>query len=182
MSRLVFITGASSGLGQALAWRFYQEGYTLALIARRTCLRRQGVPDVVIACAGISIGVDTSVRGDIEVIARTFATNNTGTAATFHPFMEAMVGRGSGILVGIGSVNGIRGFPGHGANGPSKAALISYCECLRGELRGSGVKVVTLCPGYVDTPLTRRNPYAMPFRMSARTAASKSPIEALRYE
>ncbi|MEI6733617.1 MAG: SDR family oxidoreductase [Comamonadaceae bacterium] len=203
MSRLVFITGASSGIGQALAWQFYREGYSLALVARRTaeiqswvkerdinaarcqiysadvsiaesivaagqdCLVRQGLPDVVIACAGISVGVDTAERQDIEIIARTFAVNNTGTAATFHPFLRAMVQRGSGVVVGISSVNGIRGFPGHGANCPSKAAMISYCECLRGELRGTGVKVVTLCPGYIDTPLTQKNAYSMPFLMQA---------------
>lgn len=210
MSRLVFITGASSGLGQALAWRFYEEGYALALVARRTwevgkwvgarqmaaercriysadvslpdsivaagqaCMAQQGVPDVVIACAGLSVGVDTAQRGDLEVIAKTFATNNTGTAATFHPFLEAMIKRGSGTLVGMGSVNGIRGFAGHGANCPSKAALISYCECLRVELRGSGVQVVTLCPGYVDTPLTRKNAYTMPFLMSPEDFAAQA--------
>lgn len=210
MSRLVFITGASSGLGQALAWRFYQEGYNLALVARRThelcewarachiaedryriygadvavpssivaagqaCLAQQGVPDVVIAAAGISVGVDTLQRNDLEVMARTFATNNTGTAATFHPFLKAMILRGSGTLVGMGSVNGIRGFAGHGANCPSKAALISYCECLRLELRNTGVKVVTLCPGYVDTPLTRKNAYAMPFLMNPQEFAAQA--------
>lgn len=210
MSRLVFITGASSGVGQALAWRFYQAGYSLALVARRTheveswskfrqisahryqiysadvstpdsivaagqaCLMQQGIPDVVIACAGISIGVDTAQRADIEVIARTFATNNTGSAATFHPFLGAMAKRGSGVVVGISSVNGIRGFPGHGANCPSKAAMISYCECLRGELRGSGVKVVTLCPGYIDTPLTQKNVCAMPFLMRPDDFAEKA--------
>ena len=210
MSRLVFITGASSGIGQALAWRFYQAGYSLALVARHghkieswvssrqmsaaryqiysadvaipdsivaaglACLVQQGIPDVVIACAGISIGVDTAQQADIRVIARTFATNNTGTAATFHPFLDAMVKRGSGVIVGIGSVNGIRGFPGHGANCPSKAAMISYCECLRGELRGSGVKVVTLCPGYIDTPLTQQNAYSMPFLMQPDDFAEKA--------
>ena len=210
MSRLVFITGASSGIGQALAWQFYQAGYALALVARRTaqiqswvderhiapercqiygadvsitdsivtvgqdCLASQGLPDVVIACAGISVGVDTAERQDIEVIARTFAINNTGTAATFHPFLRAMVTRGSGVLVGISSVNGIRGFPGHGANCPSKAAMISFCECLRGDLRGTGVKVVTLCPGYIDTPLTQKNTYSMPFLMQADKFAAKA--------
>lgn len=210
MSELLFITGASSGIGQALAWRYYQAGYTLALVARRTnqidawvksrqispdryqiysadvsipdqivaagqdCMARQGLPDVVIACAGISVGVDTAQRADLEVMTRTFATNNIGTAATFHPFLQAMVRRGSGVLVGIGSVNGVRGFPGHGANCPSKAAMISYCECLRGELRSSGVKVVTLCPGYVDTPLTKRNTYAMPFLMHPDDFADKA--------
>lgn len=210
MTRLLFITGASSGLGQALAWRFYQAGYSLALVARRSeeveawatshqmaadryrvyradvsvidsivgaaqaCLTRQGLPDVVLACAGISIGVDTRHRSDLDVMALTFATNNIGTAATFHPFLELMRLRGSGTLVGIGSVNGVRGFAGHGANCPSKAALISYCECLRLELRGSGVKVVTISPGYVDTPLTRQNAYSMPFLMPAERFADKA--------
>jgi short-subunit dehydrogenase len=210
MGRLVFITGASSGIGQALAWRYYQAGYSLALVARRvtdiqawvaeqqidparcqiyqadvaqvdsivaagkTCLEHQGLPDVVIACAGISVGVDTALRADLDVIARTFAVNNTGTAASFHPFIEGMLQRGSGRLVGIASVNGIRGLPGHGANCPSKAAMISYCECLRGEMRGSGVKVVTLCPGYVETPLTRKNAFRMPFLLSSQVFADRA--------
>ena len=210
MNRLVFITGASSGLGQALALRYYQAGYSLALVARRTdaiqvwvtacqmdaarlriytadvalvdsivaagqaCLQQQGLPDVVIACAGISVGVDTAQRSDMDVIARTFAVNNTGTAASFHPFIAGMLHRGSGRLVGIASVNGIRGLPGHGANCPSKAAMISYCECLRCELRGSGVKVVTLCPGYVETPMTRKNAYRMPFLLTPQVFADKA--------
>jgi short-subunit dehydrogenase len=210
MAGLVFITGASSGIGQALAWRYYQAGFSLALVARRTgeieawvkaqgisverccvygadvadvnsivaagqlCLKQQGVPDVVIANAGISVGMDTGVRGDLDVMARTFATNNLGLAATFHPFVDPMVARGSGKLVGIGSVAGIRGLPGHGAYCASKAAVISYCESLRGELRSSGVRVVTICPGYIDTPLTQRNRYAMPFLMPPEQFADKA--------
>lgn len=207
---LVFITGASSGIGQALALRFHQAGYRLALVARRTeamqswasasnipvdsyqiysadvaqpdsivaagqdCIARQGLPDVVIANAGISVGMDTAAREDIEVMARTFATNNIGMAATFQPFVDGMVQRGSGALVGIGSVAGIRGLPGHGAYCGSKAAVISYCESLRGELRASGVRVVTLCPGYIDTPLTRQNRYAMPFLMQPEDFADRA--------
>jgi short-subunit dehydrogenase len=203
MEPLVFITGASSGIGQALAARYCRAGWRLALAARRAgeieqwvreqgiamdrvaihaadvadtdsivaagqaCIARQGLPDVVIANAGISIGVDTAIREDLDVIARTFATNNVGMAATFHPFIAGMVKRGCGRLVGIASVSGIRGVPGHGAYCASKAAAISYCESLRGELRKSGVKVVTICPGYIDTPLTRQNRYSMPFLIKA---------------
>jgi short-subunit dehydrogenase len=203
MAALAFITGASSGIGQALAWRYHQAGWRLALVARRgeemerwareqnipdaqwrvypadvaqidsivgagrACLAQQGVPDVVIANAGISIGVDSAQREDLEVIARTYATNNIGLAATFHPFIAPMRARGSGTLVGIASVAGVRGLPGHGAYCASKAAVISYCETLRGELRGSGVRVVTIAPGYVDTPLTQQNRYGMPFLMKA---------------
>jgi hypothetical protein len=107
-------------------------------------------------------------------MARIFATNNLGLAASFQPFIEPMRQRGSGTLVGIASVAGIRGLPGHGAYCASKAAVISYCESLRGELRGSGVRVVTLLPGYVDTPLTRGNRYPMPFLMAPEAFARRA--------
>ena len=207
---LVLITGASSGIGQALAERYAGAGFRLALIARRAdeiarwadaqgwdkdryavyaadvrdtdaiaaagraCIQTQGLPDVVIANAGISIGMDTAVLADIEVMRATFETNVVGVAATFHPFVEAMRSRGTGRLVGIASVAGIRGMPGHGAYCASKAAVISYCESLRGELRGTGVRVVTIAPGYIDTPLTRRNRYPMPFLISATRFADRA--------
>lgn len=207
---LVFITGASSGIGQALALRYHRAGHALALVARRTaeteswcaaqgmdparvavygadvaepdsivaagerCIERQGLPDIVIANAGISIGVDTAEREDLAVFARILAVNNLGMAATFHPFLKPMRARGHGSLVGVASVAGIRGLPGHGGYCASKAGVISYCESLRGELRPYGVKVVTIVPGYVDTPLTRRNSYGMPFLMSAERFADKA--------
>ena len=207
---LVLVTGASSGIGQALALRFRRAGYRLALVARReaevrawaqsqgcseadagvyaadvrdlaaleaagrACIAAQGVPDVVIANAGISVGMDTEVFDDLEVMRSTFETNVIGVAATFHPFARAMRQRGSGTLVGIASVAGIRGLPGHGAYCASKAAVISYCESLRGELRGSGVQVVTLLPGYIDTPLTRKNRYSMPFLLGADDFAERA--------
>ena len=121
---------------------------TVLLLRATPACTAQGLPDVVIANAGISVGVDTAIREDLDQMAQTFATNNIGLAATFHPFIEGMLKRQSGRLVGIGSVAGIRGMPGHGAYCGSKAAVISYCESLRGELRGSGVQVVTICPGY----------------------------------
>lgn len=207
---LVFITGASSGIGQALAARFRRAGYRLALVARRAsdvqawaqaqgfdaahvavyaadvrdvnaivgagraCLAAQGVPEVVIANAGVSIGMDTAEFDDLEVMRATFETNNLGMAATFHPFVAAMGKRRSGTLVGIASVAAIRGLPGHGAYCASKAGVVNYCESLRGELRASGVKVVTVVPGYIDTPLTRGNPYGMPFLMPVEAFADQA--------
>ena len=141
--------------------------------AAAACISNQGLPDLVVAGAGISIGMDTAVRADLDVMARVYAVNNVGLAATFHPFVAPMVARGSGLLVGLASVNGIRGFPGHGAYCSSKAAVISYCESLRGELRSSGVHVLTVCPGYIDTALTRGNAYAMPFLMTAEQFAER---------
>ena len=210
MNPLAFITGASSGIGQALAGRYAHAGYRLALAARRVepmqswaeqrpltpgqfrlydadvsdttsivaagqaCIDSQGVPDVGIANAGISIGMDTTERADIDLMTQIFATNNVGMAATFHPFLQPMLARGNGTLVGIGSVAGIRGLPGHAAYCASKAAVIAYCESLRGELRGTGVRVVTVCPGYIATPLTSRNRYAMPFLMQPDDFADKA--------
>lgn len=198
---LVFITGASSGIGQALAVRFHQAGYRLALVARRSaeltawarelggsptqcavytadvrdtasitsaahaCIAAQGMPDVVIANAGISLGIDSAEYEDLEILRTTLETNVLGLAATLQPFVRGMCERRRGVLVGVASVAGVRGLPGHGAYCASKAAVINYCESLRGECRPFGVKVVTLSPGYVDTPLTRDNRYPMPFLM-----------------
>lgn len=209
-SPLAYITGASSGIGEALALRYLRAGWRVALVARRgeqlqawvdaqgldgsrarvyaadvrettaivragaECIAQFGLPDVVIANAGISVGMDTADAEDLEVMRATFETNNVGMAATFHPFLAPMRRRGSGRLVGIASVAGIRGLPGHGAYCASKAAAIAYCECLRGECRGSGVQVVTLLPGYIDTPLTRGNRYPMPFLMSADSFADRA--------
>ena len=207
---LVFSTGASSGIGQALAARYARAGWRLALVARRVaklqawadaqgltaervgiyradvadidsivaagtdCIARQGLPDVVIANAGISVGMDSAERADLEVMRDTFAINNIGLAATFHPFLRPMRQRGSGTLVGVASVAAIRGLPGHGAYCASKAAVVAYCESLRGECRGSGIMVVTLLPGYVATPLTARNGYGMPFLMAADVFAARA--------
>ncbi len=206
---LVFITGASSGIGQALAARFLQSGYRLALVARRSaeltawarehgaatqcavysadvrdinsitgaaraCIAAQGLPDVVIANAGISIGIDSAEFDDLDVLRTTLETNVIGLAATLQPFVRGMCERRRGVLVGVASVAGVRGLPGHGAYCASKAAVISYCESLRGECRPFGVKVVTLSPGYVDTPLTRDNRYPMPFLMPSEAFAQRA--------
>jgi short-subunit dehydrogenase len=79
-----------------------------------------------------------------------------------------------GRLVGIASVAAIRGLPGHGAYCASKSAVVAYCESLRGECRPFGVRVVTLLPGYIATPLTAKNPYPMPFLMSAESFAAQA--------
>jgi short-subunit dehydrogenase len=206
----VFITGASSGLGAALAAEYAAQGATLGLLARRgemldqliatlpnserhrayaadvrdhaaiaaaaqAFLAYAGGVDVVIANAGISVGTLTEFAEDIPVFADVIATNVVATAATFAPFIAAMrAQRTPGRLVGIGSVAGIRGLPGAEAYSASKAAVISYCESLRLEMKPYGIKVVTLCPGYIDTPMTRVNPYPMPFLMAPEKFAARA--------
>lgn len=206
MTLRVFVTGASSGLGAALARRYAARGAVLGLAARRGHLlealaaslpgrhhafaldvsdadalshaasdfiERCGVPDIVIANAGISVGTLADERDDLPAFRRVFETNVLGMVHTFHPFIEAMRRTGRGRLVGITSVAGIRGLPGAAAYSASKAAADACLESLRVELSGSGVKVVTVAPGWIDTPMTEANPYPMPFLLPADEAARR---------
>jgi short-subunit dehydrogenase len=127
-----------------------------------------GGAHIVIANAGVSMGTLSEFSEDIPVFNQVIATNLLATVATFAPFIRNMKRRAAQQpcrLVGMGSVAGIRGLPGAEAYSASKAAVISYCESLRVELRASQIKVVTICPGYIDTPMTQANHYAMPFLM-----------------
>ena len=137
------------------------------------CIERHGAPDVVIANAGVSIGTLTRHAEDNDVFQHVMDINVMGAVKTFQPFVEAMRQAGHGRLVGIASVAGFRGLPGAGAYSASKAALISYLESLRIEMRSSGVKVVTVCPGYIRTPMTAINPYPMPFMLEVDEAARR---------
>src|SRR3546814_7204705 len=86
------------------------------------------------------------------------ATSRNATVATFEPFIASMKQRGQGRLVGIASVAAVRGLPGAGAYSASKAGVRVYCESLRVELSQTGVKVVTIAPGFIQTPMTAHNP------------------------
>ena len=203
----VFLTGASSGLGEALARHYAARGATLGLVARRegelarlaTALApaatatyavdvrdapamaragadfvaRFGVPDIVIGNAGVSRGTLTELDDDLAAFRQVLETNVLGLVHTFHPFIAPMAAAGTGTLVGIASVAGFRGLPGSGAYCGSKSAAITYLESLRVEQRSRGIAVVTVCPGFIATPLTARNPYRMPFLMTADDAARR---------
>ena len=141
--------------------------------AAQAFMQKHGVPDVVIANAGISHGNLTEESRDLETFRETLEINVMGLVNAFHPFVAPMRQRGSGSLVGIASVAGFRGLPGATAYSASKAAAIRYLEGLRVELRGTGVRVTTICPGYIATPMTERNPYPMPFLIAADDAARR---------
>lgn len=203
----VFITGASSGIGAALANEFAIRGACLGLVARRRDALEAvasalpgrhhkyiadvtdrdaliaaaqafdsavGGTDIVIANAGISIGVKTEFYEDLEQFERVMDTNVLGMAITFHPFIAGMKARRAGTLVGIASVAGVRGLPGSDAYCASKAAAIVYCESLRIEMAKYGIKVVTISPGFIRTSMTSKNPYKMPFLMDAAAFAKQA--------
>jgi len=199
----IFITGASSGLGAALARHYGAMGAQLGLAGRRldglqdaaaglvarlyqadvrdaaamqgaanAFLSEIGAPDIVIAAAGISVGTLTEALEDAAVFRAVMDANVLGLVHTFQPFIAPMQKNG-GVLCGVSSVAGVRGLPGGGAYSASKAAATVYLEALRLELKARDIHVVTVAPGYIDTPMTQVNPYAMPFKMTAATAAAK---------
>jgi len=127
----------------------------------------------VIANAGVGIGTHGDDLADMAKLRRLLEVNVTGLAATLAAFAPAMREARRGILVGIASVAGFRGLAGNGAYCASKSAAMTWLESLRAELYGSGVSVVCVCPGYVDTPMTRVNRFRMPFLMSADEAAPR---------
>ena len=204
------VTGASSGLGEALALEAARRDptATIGLVARRAdalaalaamlpegCaipypldvttrdalhaagrdfVARFGAPDVVIANAGVNGPTLTGTPGDDASFERILRTNVVGVFDTFAPFVDAMRARGAGTLVGIASVAGVRGLPSLGGYCASKAAVIAYLESLRLELRSSGVRVVTIAPGYIRTPMTAANRYPMPFLMEPDRFAARA--------
>jgi NAD(P)-dependent dehydrogenase (short-subunit alcohol dehydrogenase family) len=141
--------------------------------AARDFVSRFGAPDLVIANAGVSVGTHGDDIADLAKLRRVLEVNVTGLAATLAAFAPAMRQARRGILAGIASVSGFRGLPGAGAYSASKAAAITWLESLRVELYGSGVSVVCICPGYIDTPMTRVNRYRMPFLLSPEEAAPR---------
>jgi short-subunit dehydrogenase len=211
----ILITGASSGIGAALAVEFakqYGKSLVVGLVGRRlpalqtlqaqlenefqvSCetytldvrdkeamknaaqdfMQKFGAPNIVIASAGVSRGTLTEFAEDTAAFQVVMETNVMGMVHTFQPFIEGMKAQASANqpaqLVGIASCAGIRGLPGAGAYSASKAAAISYLESLRVEMLHFGIAVTTIAPGYIRTPMTDVNQYAMPFLMDVDKAA-----------
>jgi short-subunit dehydrogenase len=200
------ITGASSGIGEALAVEFGRRGASVGLLARREEVLRE-VAGKVEAAGGRALVVAVDVRDagevkaavgkvsarfgrvdvlvanagkgeitlarefDIEVVTEVLSVNLLGAMNSVAAVLPEMLARGAGQIVGISSLAAFRGFPGSGAYCASKAALSTFFESLRVELRPRNIYVTTIHPGFIDTPMTRGRNQKMPFLLDAERAA-----------
>src|SRR5437899_8818180 len=192
------ITGASSGIGAAMARELSRRGYGLALLARRADLLEQlarelpnaiaipcdvtdsaavhdavaraGAIDVAIANAGVgTTGWAAKSVTDAELMMR---VNYFGMLYLFDAVIPQMMERRSGHFAGIASIAGLRGFPTASGYSASKAAMQAFLESARVELASFGIRVTTVNPGFIATAMTERNTFKMPFLMSAERAAT----------
>lgn len=208
MNKNIFITGASSGIGEYVAYEYAKQGATIGLAARRKkalekvsvkCKELGGKPiiyevdvsnqlitknaiddfiiksggiDVVIANAGISGKVDLG-KGDSSATNRMLSTNILGVANTVIPTLPTMVEQQSGSVVVVSSIAGFRGLPGRSSYSASKVAVRFMANSWRSSFVKDGISFTTICPGFIDTDMTNKHKYHLPFLMNVDVFAQK---------
>lgn len=208
MSKKVFITGASSGIGEYVAYEYAKQGATIGLAARRKevlekvaqkCTSLGGKPsiysvdisnaistktaidefinindgiDIIIANAGISGKVDLE-SGKSDEINRMLSTNILGVSNTILPAIPTMLKQKSGQVVVVSSIAGFRALPGRSSYSASKIAVRFMNNSWRYTFQNQGISFTTICPGFIDTNLTSKNRFKMPFLMDVDKFAPK---------
>lgn len=199
-TKTVWVVGASAGIGAATARELVSRGARVAISARREEQLAEVadgvmlvVPADVTDAAGLRAAADR-VRAklgpidlvilnagywqqmkiedwDTEVFQRHVEVNLVGMSNGIGAVLPEMIARGSGVIAGVASVAGYRGFAGSEAYGPTKAGQINLLEAMRGQLARRGIQVTTICPGFVRTEMTKDNTFPMPFIIEADAAA-----------
>lgn len=126
--------------------------------------------DLVIANAGVG-GLNPAKVFDLDIHRTTVDVNLVGMANTLVPFIPDMIERRSGCLVGISSLAAFRGLPGAASYSATKAAQKVFLESFRVDLRKYGIRVVSIHPGFIETPMTDHNDFQMPFMMPVRKSS-----------
>lgn len=195
----IIITGASSGLGEALALHYAIPQNELVLIARREerlrdvaarCREKgaeveaiitdvndfgriqeigselsQNQIDRIILNAGVSVGHSGGVT-PFEDFERLFKTNFLSVHALLEPIIPKLIEQQSGEIVFISSLASLLTMPTSIAYSSSKRALNAYAEGLHYQLKPYGINVMTIMPGFIDSEMTQKNRFKMPFFMS----------------
>jgi short-subunit dehydrogenase len=198
------ITGASSGIGLALAHELSNRGYELALLARRVELLEKlaselktkavavacdvldgsavrdavrsaeqqlgGTFDLAVANAGVSIP-GHATKFNVAESEQVFRVNVLGMIYLFDAVIPSMIEQRRGHFAGVASVAGLRGLPTGATYSASKAAMQAFLEASRVELAPYGVAVSIINPGFIETPMTEKNKFPMPFLIKADKAA-----------
>jgi short-subunit dehydrogenase len=182
--KVVWITGASTGIGRETALQLAAAGVKVAASARSAeklqaakIETELGAIDLAIFGAGTYAAIDAT-QIDPTQFATMLNTNYLGTVNCLSAVLPSMLKRGAGHISWIASVAGYRGLPKAAAYGPSKAALINLAECVKPELALKGIKISVINPGFVETPMTSKNDFPMPFLMQPAAAAQRT-IEGL---
>lgn len=203
---VALITGASTGLGEALARELARRGWKIGLVARRAELLEAlaeelrasgaeaaaatadvtdraamegavraleaalGPTDLLVANAGGS-QPSPATKVPVDALVDVMRLNYFGVVNAVGAVLPGMLERRAGHIAAVSSVASFRGLPAHGAYCASKAAVSTLFESFRTDLRGTGIAVTTIHPGFVETPLTKKNRFPMPFLMKADRAA-----------
>ena len=199
--KTVWIVGASSGIGEATAAALHARGARVVVSARKAQalaafvethhgsralaldvtqraavqaaaaeLLAQGPLDCVVYCAGHYAPMRADAL-DLTDMVRHNEVNYLGALYLLDAVLPALLARGSGHISLVGSVAGYRGLPNSLAYGPTKAALINLAETLYLDLHNKGLGVSIVNPGFVQTPLTAGNDFAMPALLTPDQAA-----------
>lgn len=131
-----------------------------------------GPIDLAIFNAGIWEPM-TSRNFSSATAGRSMAINYMGVVNGIEAVLPSMIERGRGHIAMVASVAGYRGLPPTAAYGPTKAAVINLAEALRDDFAARGITVTVICPGYVETPMTAKNKFPMPFIVPAEDAAQR---------